>query len=171
MIAIVNVTPDWGIGKDGRLFVAIKDDLRRFRRLTEGKTVIYGRKTLATFPGGKPLQNRRNLILSGRRGYEVEGAEVCRSLAEVLEKVRNLPANEVFVIGGASVYRQLLPYCERALVTKTFSDAPADSFFPDLDALPDWEQVAASELLEENGITYRYIDYVNHDVKEEPAGV
>lgn len=170
MIAIVNVTPDWGIGKDGRLLVAVRDDLRRFRRLTEGKTVICGRKTLATFPNGKPLKNRRNLILSGRRGFEVEGAEVCRSLAEVLEKVKDLPADDVIVIGGASVYRQLLPYCERALVTKTYTDAPADSFFPDLDALPDWEQTAASELLEENGISYQYIDYVNHKVKETSVG-
>ena len=166
MIAIVNVTPDWGIGKDGRLLVAVKDDLRRFRLLTEGKTVIYGRKTLATFPGGRPLKNRRNLILSGRRGFEVEGAEVCRSLAEVLEKVKDIPADDIIVIGGASVYRQLLPYCERALVTKTFADMPADSFFPDLDALPDWEQTAASDRMEENGVTYQFIDYVNHKVKE-----
>ena len=166
MIAIVNVTPDWGIGKDGRLLVAVKDDLRRFRLLTEGKTVIYGRKTLATFPGGRPLKNRRNLILSGRRGFEVEGAEVCRDLQQVLEKTKDTPAEEVFLIGGASVYRQLLPYCDRALVTKTFADMPADSFFPDLDALPDWEQTAASELMEENGVAYQYIDYVNHKVKE-----
>ena len=166
MIAIVNVTPDWGIGKDGRLLVAVRDDLKRFRRLTEGKTVIYGRKTLATFPGGKPLKNRRNLILSCRRCYEVEGAEVCRDIREALEKVKDTPADEVFLIGGASVYRQLLPYCERALVTKTFTDMPADSFFPDLDALPNWEQTAASEVMEENGIPYQYIDYVNHDVKE-----
>lgn len=165
MIAIVNVTPDWGIGKDGRLLVAVRDDLKRFRRLTEGKTVIYGRKTLSTFPGGKPLKNRRNLILSGSRSYEVEGAEVCRSLAEVLEKVKDTPADDIFLIGGASVYRQLLPYCDRALVTKTFTDAPADSFFPDLEALPNWEQTAASEVMEENGIPYQYIDYANQEVK------
>lgn len=165
MIAIVNVTPDWGIGKDGRLLVAVRDDLKRFRALTEGKTVIYGRKTLSTFPDGKPLKNRRNLILSSRRGYAVEGAEVCRTLAEALEKLADTPSEDVFVIGGASVYRQLLPYCECAYVTKTFVDAPADSFFPDLDAMPDWEQTAASDVREENGVTYQYIDYVNLDVK------
>lgn len=165
MIAIVNVTPDWGIGKDGRLLVAVKDDLRRFRRLTEGKTVICGRKTLSTFPHGKPLPNRRNLILSGSRGCEVEGAEVCRSLSEVLEAVKDTPAEDVFVIGGASVYRQLLPYCVRALITKTYTDAPADSFFPNLDALPNWEPTAASDIMEENGVAYQYIDYVNHEVK------
>lgn len=165
MIAIVNVTPDWGIGKDGGLLVAVKDDLRRFRRLTEGKTVILGRKTLATFPEGKPLKNRRNLILSGSRGYQVEGAEVCRTLAEVLEKLADTPSEDVFVIGGACVYRQLLPFCACAYVTRTFIDAPADSFFPDLDALPNWERLAASEIMEENGIPYQYIDYVNHNVK------
>ncbi|MBQ6430669.1 MAG: dihydrofolate reductase [Oscillospiraceae bacterium] len=165
MIAIVNVTPNWGIGKDGRLLVVIRDDLKRFRLLTQGKTVIYGRKTLSTFPGGKPLKNRRNLILTRRRGYTVEGAEVCRDLAEALEALADTSPEDVFVIGGESVYAQLLPHCERAYVTKTFADAPADSFFPDLDALPNWEQIAASEIMEENGIAYQYIDYVNRDVK------
>ena len=130
MIAIVNVTPDWGIGKDGRLLVAVKDDLKRFRQLTQGKTVVLGRKTLATFPEGKPLKNRRNLILSSKPDFTVEGAEVCRNIEEVLEKVKDTPKDEVFLIGGASVYRQLLPYCERAYVTKTFLDTEADSFSP-----------------------------------------
>ncbi len=165
MIAIVNVTPDWGIGKNGRLLVAVKDDLKRFRLLTQGKTVICGRKTLATFPDGKPLKNRRNLILSGKRGYAVEGAEVCRNLAEVLQKIKDTPPDEVFVIGGASVYRQLLPYCERAYVTKTFVDMSADSFFTNLDALPEWEQISASEVMEENGVSYQYVDYVNRSVQ------
>ena len=165
MIAIVNVTPDWGIGKDGRLLVAVKDDLKRFRTLTEGKTVIYGRKTLATFPEGKPLKNRRNLIMSSKPDFTVERAEICRTLAELLEKLADTPSEDVFVIGGASVYRQLLPYCECAYVTKTFIDAPADSFFPDLDAMPNWEQTAASDVREENGVTYQYIDYVNYDAK------
>lgn len=165
MIAIVNVTPDWGIGKDGRLLVAVKDDLRRFRQLTQGKTVILGRKTLSTFPDGKPLKNRRNLILSSKPDFTVEGAEVCRTLAELLETLADTPSEDVFVIGGASVYRQLLPYCTCAYVTKTFIDAPADSFFPDLDAMPNWEQTAASDVREENGVTYQYIDYVNYDAK------
>lgn len=165
MIAIVNVTPDWGIGKDGRLLVAVKDDLKRFHRLTQGKTVILGRKTLSTFPDGKPLKNRRNLILSSKRGYQVEGAELCRSVTELMEKLADTPSEDVFVIGGASIYSQLLPYCERAYVTKTFVDTPADSFFPDLAQLPNWEPVAASKLLEEDGVTYQYIDYVNRDVK------
>lgn len=165
MIAIVNVTPNWGIGKDGRLLVSVKDDLKRFRLLTQGKTVIYGRRTLATFPNGQPLKNRRNLILSGKRGYKVEGAEVCRSVAEALEKVKGTPSDEVFVIGGASVYEQFLPYCERAFVTKTFTDAPADSFFTNLDALPEWEQISASEVMEENGVSYQYVDYVNQSVQ------
>lgn len=165
MIAIVNVTPDWGIGRNGHLLVSVREDMKRFRRLTEGKTVIYGRRTLATFPDGKPLKNRRNLILSGRNGYEIEGAEVCHSIDELLERIKDTPADEVFLIGGARVYAQLLPYCECAYVTKTFIDAPADSFFPDLDAMPNWEQTAASDMREENGVTYQYIDYVNYDAK------
>ena len=166
MIAIANVTPDWGIGKNGRLLVFIPDDLKRFRRLTQGKNVIYGRKTLATFPDGKPLKNRRNLILSGSRSVKIEGAEICHGIEEILEKIKDTPADEVFLIGGARVYAQLLPYCERAYVTKTFTDAPADCFFPDLDALPHWEQTDVSALFEENGIKYQYIDYVNHEVRK-----
>lgn len=166
MIAIVNVTPDWGIGKNGHLLVSVRDDLKRFRELTQGKTVIYGRKTLVTFPDGKPLKNRRNLILSGGHGYEMEGAEVCHSIDELLERIKDTPADEVFLIGGARVYAQLLPYCERAYVTKTFTDAPADCFFPDLDALPHWEQTDASELFEESGIKHQYIDYVNREVRK-----
>lgn len=161
MDLIVNVTENWGIGYQGRLLVSISADLRRFRQLTTGKTVILGRKTLATFPGGRPLKNRTNLILS-RSGISVEGAEVFPDLPALLERLKSCDPEQVSVIGGASVYETLLPYCSRAYVTKTLGTWPADAFFPDLDASPDWEAVEIGPVLEENGVQFRYVDYVNH---------
>ena len=161
MDAIVNVTPDWGIGFENRLLVAIPEDLRRFRALTEGKTVILGRKTLQTFPGGRPLKNRRNIVLSSDPDFHPEGAETVRSEKELLSLLRTLDKEQLCVIGGESVYRMLLPYCEGVRLTRTYRDLPADRFFPNLDALPGWEISAASERLEAEGTEYQFIDYVN----------
>lgn len=161
MEAIVNVTPDWGIGFENRLLVAIPEDLKRFRALTEGKTVILGRKTLQTFPGGKPLKNRRNLVLSSDFSFCPEGAEVLHGEAELFALLRTLNSDELCVIGGESVYRLLLPYCGRVRLTRTFCDLPADRFFPDLDRLPGWTQTWASEVQASGGTEYQFIDYVN----------
>ena len=159
MELIVNVSAEWGIGMGDNLLVAIKADLRRFRDLTIGKTVILGRKTLQTFPGGRPLKGRRNLILSSNKDLEIPGAEVVHDLNELFSAIG--PEEEAVVIGGESIYRQLLPYCEKALVTKSYIDYPADRFFPDLDLLPNWRMVSEGDLLEENGIQFRYVDYIN----------
>ena len=113
MDCIVNVTQNWGIGKDGDLLVSIPTDLRRFRALTTGKTVIYGRKTLLTFPHARPLPNRENWILSATPGFSVPGAAVFPSLAALQEAMRTRPADSLCLIGGASVYRALLPWCTR----------------------------------------------------------
>lgn len=163
MEAIVNVTPDWGIGFENRLLVAIPEDLRRFRALTEGKTVILGRKTLQTFPGGKPLKNRRNLVLSADPAFRPDGAETLRSTDALLALLRTLDSGQLCVIGGESVYRLLLPYCSGVRLTRTFCDLPADRFFPDLDALPGWDAVWSSGVLESGGITYQFVDYVNKE--------
>ena len=113
MDCIVNVTQNWGIGRDGDLLVSIPTDLRRFRALTTGKTVIYGRKTLLTFPHARPLPNRENWILSATPGFSVPGAAVFPSLAALQEALRTRPADSLCLIGGASVYRALLPWCSR----------------------------------------------------------
>ena len=160
MNCIVNVDENWGIGKNGKLLVNLSADLRRFRALTEGKTVILGLNTLSTFPGGRPLKNRRNVVLSFEP-MEIEGAEVVTSMDAALAAVRGDP--DACVIGGASVYEQFLPYCDRAQITKTYLGGDADRYFPNLDALPNWEITWQSELLEENGVRFRYVDYVNHE--------
>lgn len=135
MNIIVAVDVNWGIGKDGDQLVYLSQDLKRFKALTTGHPVILGRKTLATFPGGRPLKGRRNLILSRDPDFAPEGAEVFRDL----EALRAAASEDAFVIGGASVYKQLLPWCDTAYVTRIHAAFPADVVFPDLDRDPNWE--------------------------------
>ncbi len=155
MNAIVAVDQNWAIGKDGDQLCYISADLKRFKALTTGHPVILGRKTLTTFPGGRPLPGRRNLILSRDPAFTVEGAEVYHDLDALLAAA---PADS-FVIGGGSVYRELLPYCETVYVTKIMSIFSADTFFPDLDADPEWEVARTEGPLEENGLQFQYLTY------------
>lgn len=160
MDLVVNVTENWAIGKGGDQLVYISADLKRFRQLTTGKTVILGRKTLATFPGGRPLKNRTNLVLSSSV-KTIDGAEVFPDLTSLLRRLKELNSEDISVIGGASVYEALLPYCDKAYVTKTYGDFEADTFFPNLDEMNNWEVVQTGEILEENGVKFQYIDYIN----------
>ena len=155
MNLIVAVDENWAIGKDGDQLAYIRADLKRFKELTDGHAVILGRKTLATFPGGRPLKNRRNLILSATPGYAVEGAEVYPGVDELLD---NAP-EDAFVIGGESVYRALLDRCDTAYVTRILHAFPADRWFPDLDAAEDWHETERSGILEENGVCFCYVTY------------
>lgn len=155
MNVIVAVDQNWAIGKDGDQLVYLKEDLKRFRTLTSGHTVILGRKTLATFPGGRPLKNRRNLILSRNSQFQAEGAEVFSSVEELVQKADK----DAFVIGGASVYEQLLPYCDTAYITKIHAAFPADTYFPDLDKSEEWKVREESESVEQDGISYHYVTY------------
>jgi len=157
---VVNVTSDWAIGRENSLLVTLPGDMKNFRRLTTGRTVILGRKTLETFPGGRPLKNRRNIILSTRPDYAVEGAETAASIGALRDMLS--VEEPVSVIGGSSIYEQLLPYCSTAIVTKTELQIPADRYFPNLDEMPQWEIAEVSEPMEENGVTYRFVTYRNN---------
>ena len=159
MFAIVCVSENWGIGKDGDLLFHIKDDLRRFRELTLDKSVLMGRKTLESLPGGKPLPKRRNIVLTSRT-EPIEGVELAANIDEVLSLVADDPADEVYVMGGGQVYAALLPHCEKVLLTKVYSTCEADTFFPDLDTDPAWKISHRSEILEEDGLKFQFIDYV-----------
>ena len=161
MELIVNVTENWGIGLQDRLLVSIRADLQRFRQLTTGKTVVLGRRTLSTFPGGRPLKNRTNIILSTQPDFCPAGAQCAHSTAQLAAMLQTLPAEEICVIGGARVYALLLPFCSLARVTKTLVQLPADRFFPNLDADPQWRVIERGPVLEENGISFQYIDYQN----------
>lgn len=155
MNAVVAVDEKWGIGRNGELLVRISADLRRFKELTTGHAVILGRKTLGTFPGGRPLPNRENLILSTTMERAPEGARVFRTLDSLLACA---PA-DAFVIGGESVYRALLPYCRRVFVTKIHRTFESDAHFPDLDALGGWRAAGAEGPFTENGVGFSYVTY------------
>ncbi len=169
MELVVNVTENWGIGFENRLLVSISADLRRFRELTTGKTVVLGRKTLETFPNGKPLKNRTNIILTANPEYRAEGALIAHGTDELFALLRAQAREQICVIGGASVYRLLLDYCDTARVTKTYVNLKADAFFPNLDALDNWHVSETSEIYEENGIRFQYVDYVNSSLKPLPT--
>ena len=156
MELIVAVYDDWGIGCCGTQPVALSADRVFFRETTRGATVIVGRKTLADFPGGRPLPKRVNLVLS-RSTDEIEGVTVCRSPEEAAEKCKD--ADRVFVIGGGSVYRQMLPMCDRAYVTKVHACPESDTYFPNLDEDPAWELAEVLQSGEENGILYEMCLY------------
>ena len=154
--AIVAVNRDWGIGADGTQNVVLSADRKHFRAVTEGCTVIVGRKTLADFPGGKPLPGRRNIVLT-RGDLTAEGAEVAHTAEEAIALAGS---ERCLVIGGASVYRALLPYCARIYVTKIDVCPPSDSFFPNLDLSPEWKIEHESDVMEENGVRFRFVDYI-----------
>ncbi|KSV58486.1 dihydrofolate reductase [Acetivibrio ethanolgignens] len=158
MNLIVNVDKNWAIGHQNKLLVSIPADMRYFRELTTGKVIILGRKTLETFPGGKPLKNRTNIVITSK-SCEIEDAVVVHSLEEALAETEKYPSEEVFVVGGASVYEQFLPYCDRAYVTRTDFSYQADTWFPNLDKLPDWELTGESEEQTYYDLEYYFCKY------------
>jgi len=155
MKLIVAVDKNWAIGKDGDQLAYLSADLKRFQALTMGHPVILGRKTLSTFPGGRPLKGRRNLILSRNPDFHAEGAEIFPNLDLLLTQA----PEDSFVIGGSSVYKALLSRCDTAYVTKIHRAYPADCHFSNLDAHPGWEITEESDRLEEHGLTYHYVTY------------
>ena len=160
MNAIVAVDANWAIGCQGDLLFSLPTDMRRFRSLTLGGTVILGRKTLDSFPGGKPLPKRRNIVITRNTDLTVEGAQIAPGPEEALALAAG--DENIWVIGGGSVYTALLSRCERVYLTRVDQAAEdADTFFPNLDKLPGWEVEHTAETVEENGLTYRFIDYVN----------
>ena len=159
MKMIVAVEKNWGIGKNNDLLVSIPADMKMFRTETSGKVVVMGRKTLESFPGGLPLKNRTNIVLSGNLDYQVKGAIVVHSLPELLEEIKKYPKDQVYCIGGDSVYKMLLPYCDTAQVTKIDYAYEADRYFPNLDEMPQWQVAAESEEQTYFDLEYRFVRY------------
>ena len=160
MNAIVAVDSNWGIGYKGKLLVSIPADQKNFRNETIGKTIVYGRKTLETFPQQVVLPKRNNIILSTRKDYRVKDAAVVHSRQELLDLVSDLDTNEVYIIGGASVYKEFLDVCDTAIVTFIDKEYQADAYFPNLDKDPEWELQDESEEQVYFDITYTYRTYV-----------
>ena len=154
---IVAVADNWAIGKNNDLLWHISDDLKHFKALTTGHCIIMGRKTYESFPK-RPLPNRRNIVITNNMDYREEGCEVVHSVQEALEQCKS--DEQPFIIGGATVYRQFLPFVDKIFLTKVFATFEADTFFPEID-LSQFEQTAASEVFtdEKSGLRYQFLEY------------
>lgn len=160
MKLIVNVDNEWNIGSDGDLVFPIREDMKFFRSTTSGKVVVMGRKTLDSFPGGNPLKNRVNVVLTRDKAFEKEGVEVVNSVEDALEVLNAYDSDDVYIIGGAEIYAMFLDYCDTALVTHVDAVAEkADKKFPDLSVRPEWKLCEKSEEKEENGIKFTFCTY------------
>jgi dihydrofolate reductase len=169
MNLIFSAGENWELGYENRLIFRAKADMLHFMRHTVGKTVVMGRKTLETLPGGKPLKNRANYILTTDKSFTAEGAEIFHTVEGLLERLKAHAGDDIYVIGGESVYRQLLPYCRVAYVTRFLRAAMADRHMPDFDNLEGWRKTESSEIQEENGLRFRFDTYVRHD-KQKTGG-
>lgn len=145
MNLIVAVDKNWAIGLGNKLLVSIPADMNFFRQTTTGKVVVMGRKTLESFPGGQPLKNRTNIIITRDPAYQVKDGIVVSTIEEAVEELKKYKEEDIFVIGGESIYRQMLPYCKTAFVTKIDHAYDADTFFPNLDEMEDWKLTGISE--------------------------
>ena len=160
MNMIVAVDSNWAIGHKGKLLVSIPEDMQFFRRETVGKVVVMGRKTLESFPNGLPLKNRVNVVITKDKEYNVKDAIICHSIEEALEVLKQYNDEDIYVIGGESVYRQFLPYCSVAHVTKINYSYDADTYFPNLDEMDEWTIEESSDERTYFDLEYEFVKYV-----------
>jgi dihydrofolate reductase len=168
MNLIAAADQNWGIGHHGRLLCHLPADLRRFKELTTGKIVVMGRCTLQSLPEGRALVGRRNIVLS-RGSFAAADCLVVDSLQQLLKMLSLYDSDDIFVIGGASLYRELLPYCGRAYITRLAATFPADRHLPDLDQLPGWQLVDSSAPLCHEGLRFNYCLYENSQPRPLPT--
>lgn len=159
MNAIVAVDKNWAIGNKGQLLISIPADMKMFRQETTGKVIVLGRKTIETFPNCKPLPNRVNIVMSTRKDYEVPGATVVHNVEELLEELKQYNTEDVYIIGGDSVYKQMIDYCDTVHVTKIDREYEADAYFPNLDEMPEWSITAESDEQVYFDTTYAFVKY------------
>lgn len=159
MKVIVNADKNWAIGMGDSLINHIPADMKFFKDKTTGNVVVMGRSTFLTFPGKKALPNRVNIVLTTDKNWSVPDVIVCHSTDELFKQLERYNSDTVYVIGGSSVYEQLLPYCDTAYVTKVDTSKPADKFFPNLDETSDWKVVSEGDEQEHNGVKFRFTTY------------
>ncbi len=164
MYAIAAVDQNWGIGKNGKLLTSIPADMAYFRKMTLGKALIMGRRTLESFPGKKPLPGRlANIVITSREDYSADGICVVHSPEEAVRYAERFAPDDVFVIGGGMIYKALLPYCTKAFITKIDYSFDADTSFPDLDADPSWELAETGEEQTYFDLVYEFDVYVRKE--------
>lgn len=159
MKMIAAVDKNWGIGNDNKLLVSIPADMKFFRETTMGHVIVMGRKTLESFPNAKPLPKRTNIVLTRDEKYEKEGAVIVHSTDELFEELKKYETDDVFVIGGESIYRQLEPFCNTAYITKIDYEYTADAHFPNLDVMDEWEVLEESEEQTYFDLEYYFMTY------------
>lgn len=160
MNIIVAADKNWAIGYNNKLLVSIPSDMKFFRQTTTGKVVVMGRKTLESFPNGMPLKNRTNIVLTTNSEYKVKDAIVVHSIDELMNELKNYNTDDIYIIGGDSIYKQLLPYCNTALVTKIDHSFQADAYFPNLDELEEWEAADVGDEQTCFDLEYRFCKYI-----------
>lgn len=158
---IVAVDARWGIGRNGDLLTSIPDDMQYYRATTRGKVVVMGYTTLISLPGSKPAPARLNLVLADIPGLRIPGAVVCGSMEQLHRMIGQFAPDDVFDVGGGSMYRQLMPYCTGAHITKMRFDGGADTYIPNLDEQEGWSVVSESALSDYEGIGYSFVEYRN----------
>lgn len=159
MNLIVAVDNNWAIGYQNNLLVSIPADMRFFRDETTNKVVVMGKNTLESFPGGQPLKNRVNIVIALEKDYKAKNAIVVYSIEEALEVIKKYKSKDIYVIGGASIYKQMLPFCDVAHVTKIDYSYMADTYFPNLDEMDEWEVTDESEEQTYNDLVYTFYKY------------
>lgn len=159
MNIVAAVDNNWAIGNKGELLVSIPNDQKTFRLLTTGKVVVLGRKTLDTFPQKQPLPNRTNIILSRDKNFKVKGAVVVNSVGELMEYLKPYKSEDIYIIGGESIYEQLLPYCDTAHITAIDYEYEADTYLKNLDEDPEWVKTADSDEITYFDLSYSFVKY------------
>lgn len=162
MKLIAAVDKNWGIGNKGSLLVRIPEDMRFFKSKTVGNVVVVGRKTIDTFPGKKPLNDRVNIILTRDENYKCDGAVVVNSIEELLEKLKEYNSDDVYIIGGESIYNQMIDYCDTAYITYIDYSYESDAFFPNLEEKSDWKMIDESD-----EYTYFDVEYYHRTYAKE----
>ena len=159
MKLIASADKNWGIGFKNKLLVSIPTDMKFFRQTTTGKVVVTGRKTLESFPNGLPLKNRTNIVLTGNKDYRVKDAVIVHTLEELQEELKRYQSDDIYVIGGERIYRQLLPLCDTAYITRIDHAFQADTFLPNLDELEEWKMTEEGEEQTCFDLEFRFTKY------------
>lgn len=165
MKAILSADRNWGIGNGNKLLVSIPSDMKFFRQTTTGKVVVMGRKTLESFPNGQPLKNRTNIVLTSKPDYKVKDAVIVHSEEELLKTLEQYDSEEIYIIGGESIYRMMLPYCDTVFVTKIDRAFQADTFFPNLDEMEEWQMTEEGEEQTCFDLEFRFTKYERRQEK------
>lgn len=160
MKIIVAVDSNWGIGCDGNLLQHIPEDMKFFKEKTIGNVVVMGRETFESLPGKNPLNDRVNIVLSRNNSFKDDRLTICKSIEETFKELEKYNNDEIFIIGGETIYKQFLPYCDELYITKIKNEYKADRFFPNVDIMENWELVEESEVKEYKDIKYIFSRYL-----------